>query len=318
MPRSRERCSPRAASASGLLAAPQTTRQRSARGERRVDQAAERARREHVELAREQLVGARGELDRRARSRSRRATAPGRSRRRARPRRRASPASGAPTLPRPITPTRRPARSASPSSASSAARIAPSTVRAVSGDGSPPSPSRARAADDVARVLGEQVHVGGRRADVLGGDVGAAERARPRAANAREPRGPAGRRRPSSSITALPPPRSSPAADGLQRHRAREPQRVVERLRQPALVAADAQPAERRPEHGRVDRDRPPAGRCRRRCTSCDALVPPGQRLAPGRREVARVIAPPPSEHWSRSSAPRARKRSTPASLISS
>ena len=209
-------CAPRARSVSGLFAAPATTRQSIERASASsISPPAAQGASTSSSLARiasadgatamPVLVGEPlGSARRRGRSRSR-------ARRRVR-----ELAPPAPSPPCRARPRRRGARRSrpSPSRPSRPRRIAWKTVSAVTGEGSPPPPFGAERPDHVAREAGHVVHVRGGGADVLGGDVGAVEavdhaRRAPRAARRAAPR------RPSSIITALPPPRSRPAADAF-------------------------------------------------------------------------------------------------------
>jgi hypothetical protein len=121
------------------------------------------------------------------------------------------------------------------------------------GGGVAPAAVRLRAADHVARVTGHQVHVSGRSADVLGGDVGALE-AVDHARRRLEPRvaqlGPAvvdHHRLAAAEVQA--------GCRRLQRHRAAEPHHVLKRLAQAARVALQAHAAEGRAQHRGMHRD---------------------------------------------------------------
>ena len=151
-------------------------------------------------------------------------------------------------------PTRRPSSSSDPVAAASPRRIAWKTVSAVTGEGSPPPPFSTRAPDGEAGEARHVVHVRGGRPDVLGGDVRAVEPL-DHAGGSLETRGARRSSRPSSIITALPPPSSRPAADAFKRHRARQAHHVLERLAQSAGVALEAHAAECGAQHRRVHGD---------------------------------------------------------------
>ena len=118
---------------------------------------------------------------------------------------------------------------------------------------------RQRAADHEAREAGHVVHVRRRRADVLGGDVGAVE-AVDHARGRLEP-GLAHVREAVVDHHGLAAAEVEAGGRGLQRHRAREAHHVVERLAQAARVALQAHSAERRAQHGRMHRDDEPQPR---------------------------------------------------------
>ena len=137
--------------------------------------AAERARREHVDLDR-QRGGGRDPAgaDRARRSRACPAStsettslAPARARRRA---------TRAPTWPSPMHADAPSARATSlPNTRSQQARIAASTPSAVNGRGIAGAAPPAGQPGDVARARGDHTHVAARGTNVLGGDVGAGE-----------------------------------------------------------------------------------------------------------------------------------------------
>ncbi len=176
MPRARERAGHLAARRAGCSPrrpAPGTDRAR----HRVVDQPAGGARREHVELERQHGLGRRRRPD---------AVLVGEALdplgvevagdhlgAGARP---ACAASASRPCPRPITPTRAAVEVvASRVAARSPRRTAWKTVSAVTGEGSPPPPFSIERPDHVGRVARHQVHVRGGGADVLGGDVRAAQ-----------------------------------------------------------------------------------------------------------------------------------------------
>jgi hypothetical protein len=102
-------------------------------------------------------------------------------------------------------------------------------------------------------VARHQVHVGRRRADVLGRDVGAAQLVdgAGRPAHARVPQLRVAVVEHHGLATA----EVEARGGGLQRHRPREREHVLERFGQTARVRAQAHASQRRAEHGRVHGD---------------------------------------------------------------
>ena len=116
-----------------------------------------------------------------------------------------------PTLPTPATPTVRPASVGSPQAASAAARMPWNTPYAVSTERVAGAAVGDGAAGDVVALAGDVVHVLGEGADVAGGVV-AAVRATARSGRRRAAAPRTSAVAGSPMMTALPPPRSSPAS----------------------------------------------------------------------------------------------------------
>ena len=219
-----------------------------------VDQPAGGAGREHVQLGVQDGLGGRRDRDpvlggeslaaRRGRCRSRARSAPAE----------ASPAASAPpTLPSPITPTRRPSSSSEPVWAATPRRSAASTVSAVTGEGSPrpPLPTERPTQKRVKRDMWSMSAVVVPMSSAVMYAPPSPVDHRGGALEPREARG----------GVAVVDHHGLAAAEiesrggGLQGHRAREAHDVLERLAQAARVALEAQAAEGGAEHGRVDGD---------------------------------------------------------------
>ena len=177
-----------------------------------------------------------------------------------------SSASRPPTLPTPTTATLRPSSDGLPNTRSQATRIAASTPSAVHGLGSPEPPRSVARPVTYGVASRDHLHVGLRRADVLRGQVRAVERLhrlaeveQQRAAVLARGRRRAGRQHDHALAAA-----ERQAGDGgLERHRAREPQRVAHgRARVgvgPHPAAAERRAARRRVHgHDRVEPGAPP------------------------------------------------------------
>ena len=139
--------------------------------------------------------------------------------------------SGRPTFPSPSTTIRRPARSPGPAPPSRwprVARIATTTPAAVSALGSPAPPPSSRSSHDVGRLRADEVHVGGRRADVLGGDVAPVELLHQPPEREHHRLGPVERRIADDDRLAAA--EVEAGERGLGGHRPPEPDRVVDRV----------------------------------------------------------------------------------------